>query len=420
VLRPFTLLVKPASADCNLRCEYCFYLDHCGFYPEEKRHRMSAEVLERMIASYMRTPQPQYAFGWQGGEPTLLGLEFFQAATRLQQQYGRSGQTVGNGLQTNATLINDEMAAHFKKFSFLLGVSLDGPPEVHDHYRKDALGGGTHADVMRGIGCLQRQQVDFNILTLVSQSNVRRPAEVYSYLCDQGFLFHQYIPCVEPAPDRSLLPFSIRGPEWGEFLCGLFDTWFAADTRRVSVRLFDSILSLLVDGVRNVCHFGANCCQYFVVEYNGDVFPCDFFVEKQLCLGNVCRDSWELMQQSPIYLDFGRRKSEMHAKCAACRFVGICQGDCLKHRLCAGAGDPRRLSELCRGWEMFYEHTFEKFRELALMIVEERRRQRPPMQPPGGTPPAGAPGRNDPCPCGSGRKFKKCCGQDAAGRGNPG
>ena len=405
MLRPFTLLVKPASADCNLRCEYCFYLEHCSFYAETRRHRMSDAVLEQMIRTYMQTPQPQYSFGWQGGEPTLMGVDFFRRAVALQQRYGPSGAQVGNGVQTNATLITPEMAHLFAEYNFLLGVSLDGPPDIHDRHRVNAGGNGSHTDVMRGIQCLRNHNAQFNILTLVSDANVRRPADVYHYLVEHDFLFHQYIACVEPDKNRTVLPFSISGREWGDFLCTVFDLWYPGDTRRVSIRLFDSILLLLVDGVRNICLLGTNCCQYFVVEYNGDIYPCDFFVEKRLRLGNVLDDSWTVLQQSPVYRDFGLQKQVKAAVCADCEHSWICQGDCLKHRLCANGGDPRHLSHLCEGWRQFYAHTLPRFKELARQIQAER------MLPPPSASRNGAPGRNDPCPCGSGRKYKHCCGK---------
>ena len=408
MLQPFSLLVKPTSADCNLRCSYCFYLDHGTFYPETPRHRMTDAVLAAMVRSYMDTPQPTYQFGWQGGEPTLLGVDFFRRAVGYQQRFGRNGASVANGLQTNATLITAELARLLAEYHFLTGVSLDGPRTLHDRYRLNPAGRGSHADVLQGIRHLEEQRAEFNLLVLVSAANVREPAEVYHYLCEHGWLYHQYIPCVEPDAHRRLLPFSISASAWGEFLCRLFDAWYAGDTRRVSIRLFDSVLALLVDGVRNICPFGSNCCQYFVVEYNGDVYPCDFFVEKRLRLGNVAEDAWETLQQSPIYRSFGAQKSCWHPSCEGCSWQWICQGDCLKHRFCVAAGDPRQLSALCAGWRLFYEHTMPRFQALAATVVAERHRAAA-VQPNGGEP-----GRNDPCPCGSGRKYKRCCGAEVA------
>ena len=374
-MRPFSLLIKPASADCNLNCRYCFYLEKKDIYPGHNLHRMPDAVLEKMISSYMKTPQPQYSFGWQGGEPTLMGVEFFRKIIDLQQKHGGTGTVVGNGLQTNAVLIDDEMAAHFAKYNFLLGVSLDGPPEIHDFYRKNHAGAGSHASVMKAIGILKKHNVEFNILVLVSKSNVGRAKEIYSYLLENGFLFHQYIPCVEFDRNGKPLEWSITGREWGEFLCGIFDCWEKSDTRKVSIRLFDSILWYLVHGQRNICHIGRNCCQYFVVEYNGDVYPCDFFVQTDLKLGNVTENSWEEMQDSVKYKEFGALKSKWNSICEKCDCFEICAGDCLKHRLPQSQNNPRTISWLCEGWKIFYSHSLKKFRKLAGQIKKQQNMQ---------------------------------------------
>jgi uncharacterized protein len=366
--RPFSLLVKPASADCNLRCAYCFYLDRCALYPEAGRHRMPSDVLERMIGGYLATPQPVYAFGWQGGEPLLMGPEFFRQVVALQQRHGASGAHVANGLQTNGMLLTDALAGLFAEYGFLLGVSLDGPPDIHDRYRRTADGRPTHADVLRGIGLLQKHRVEFNILVLVSAANVRRGREVYRYLRDQGFGFHQYIPCVEFDAGGRPEPFAITGRQWGDFLCAVFDEWVRSDTRRVSVRHFDSVVARLVGAPETVCHMQTNCCQYFVVEHNGDVYPCDFFVERDLRLGNVMADSWDALRETPAYREFGARKAAWSGTCARCRHVGLCAGDCLKHRLLPDPRDPRRLSWLCAGWRQFYDHTLGEFRRLAAAV----------------------------------------------------
>lgn len=412
--KSFSLLVKPASADCNLRCQYCFYLDHSSLYPEVKRHRMPDGVLERMIQSYMATDQPQYTFGWQGGEPTLMGVDFFRRVVELQKKYGRSGAVVSNGLQTNATLIDDEFAAHLGKYKFLVGTSLDGPQKLHDRFRLTVDGRGSHADVLKGIECLKRNKVEFNILTLVSKGNVGHVPEVYRYLCDMGFYYHQYIPCVEFDSKGQPLPYTITGEEWGEFLCRLFDEWYKNDTRRVSIRHFDSILVLMVDGGYTVCHLGGNCCQYFVVEYNGDVYPCDFFVQPATRLGNVMENSWQELQSSPKYHEFGRQKNLWNDQCSRCPYLLYCSGDCLKHRIYSG-NPPEHLSWLCAGWKMFYQHTLPRFKELATSIVKDRQRY-------GWKSPWRNTGlfvderfeRNEPCFCGSGRKYKKCHGGPAA------
>ncbi|MBN1686922.1 MAG: radical SAM protein, partial [Spirochaetales bacterium] len=255
----FSLLVKPTSADCNLRCSYCFYLGHSALYPESRRHRMSGEVLERMIESYMQTEQDTYTFGWQGGEPTLMGVEFFKRAVELQKRYARPGAVVSNGLQTNATLIDDDLAAHLSEYNYLVGVSIDGPAELHDVYRKNTAGEGSHASVMKGIDALNRHKVPYNALVLVSSANVAYPEKVYNYLKSIGIYYHQYIPCVEFDGNGNPLPYTITGEQWGVFLNGLFDCWIGNDTRVVSIRDFDSILHHLVHGGYTMCVQGG-CC----------------------------------------------------------------------------------------------------------------------------------------------------------------
>lgn len=403
-MKQFSLLIKPASADCNLRCPYCFYLSRSTLYPESARHRMSDEVLEKLISGYMATPHDVYAFAWQGGEPGLMGVEFFRKVTALQQRYGRDGSVVSNSLQTNATLIDDEFAAHLGAYKFLVGVSIDGPEEIHDHYRKHADGRGSHAEVLRGIECLNRHQVEFNTLTLVTPANVGRAKENYRYFRDQGIYYHQYIPCVEFDEGGKPLPFAITGAQWGDFLCELFDEWVVADTRRVSVRLFDSIVTLLVNGTVTSCHMGGDCRQYLVVEYSGDIYPCDFFVRAEKKLGNVLSDSWGDMQESAAYREFGKQKSQWCEECAACPHLQLCKGDCLKYRVIEAPGADQ--SWLCEGWKQFYAHALPTLERLAAEVKQEMAQQVASSAPLGNT----KPGRNDPCPCGSGKKFKKCHG----------
>lgn len=398
--RPFCLLIKPASADCNLRCEYCFYLEKSALYPESAVHRMSDSVLERVISSYMATDQPCYSFGWQGGEPTLMGVDFFRRATDLQARLGRAGATVGNGLQTNATLITDELAAHLAKYKFLAGVSIDGPGHIHDRFRRRVNGGGSHSQTLKGIAALRRHGVEFNALTLVSAANVKAPREVFRYLCGLDIFFHQYIPCVEYDGSGGIAPFAITGEEWGDFMCEIYDEWLACGPRNVSVRLFDSILSVLVDGLHTVCHTQRNCCQYFMVEYNGDIYPCDFFARRDLLLGNIMETGWSELQNSERYIEFGRAKRRWNKVCDDCPYLFLCAGDCLKHRHALEKG-PEVLGSLCEGWRRFYAHALPGLRELAETVKQERAASN-----------AGAAGpmRNDLCPCGSGKKYKRCCG----------
>lgn len=405
-VRPFSLLIKPASADCNLRCEYCFYLRKSALYPAESQHRMPDKVLEALIAGYLKTEQPGYVFAWQGGEPSLMGVDFFRRVTDLQQQYGTKGCSISNALQTNATLLDEDLCHHLARYRFLTGVSLDGPPVLHDRYRKSADGRGTYRQVMKGIENLRKCGAEFNALVLVNAENAGYPGEVYRQLCELGIQYHQYIPCVEFDPSGKPMPFTITGEQWGRFLCGIFDQWVSRDINRVSVRLFDSLLAFMLEGTYTSCTLAGHCCQYFVVEYNGDVYPCDFFVEPGRRLGNILENTWEEMQASAAYLDFGALKHRWNPQCSTCSWLAYCSGDCLKHRIYGGM-PPENTSWLCPGWEMFYRHAIPSLREIALSIRQKN----------GGGRSVGslftdtAFGRNDPCFCGSGEKYKKCHGR---------
>ncbi|MCG8335987.1 MAG: anaerobic sulfatase maturase [Proteobacteria bacterium] len=399
--RPFSLLIKPVSADCNLNCQYCFYLEKQRIYPQSRRHRMSEQVLERLVQSYMSTSQPLYSFTWQGGEPTLAGTPFFERVISLQQKYGGDGAVVGNGLQTNATLIDEEMARLFAQYNFLVGCSLDGPPALHDRFRKTIDNKSTHARVIQGIELLEKHHVECNILILVSKANVNAAKQVYQYLVNRGHNYHQYIPCVEINQKGEPEPYAINGEEWGKFLSELFHAWYPQDVRKVSVRLFDAIVEKKVTGRSTMCTMDENCCQYFVVEYNGDVYPCDFYVDHSNKLGNVLTDSWRDLGKKAGYRQFGLEKKNVHGECTGCEFISLCQGDCPKHR-------AANLSVLCEGWKKFYHQTNSVFEELAGKFnptpseavknsVQEISRKHQRL------------GRNDPCLCGSGLKYKKCC-----------
>ena len=399
--KSFSLLIKPASCSCNLRCSYCFYLDKTAVFGPGPL-RMDEATLSTMIRKFMELRMPVATFGWQGGEPTLTGVDFFRRAVELQRRFAVKGQVVTNALQTNGTLLDDVWGEFLHRNRFLVGISVDGPAEIHDLNRLHADGRGSHAEVMRGIDLMKKHRVEFNVLTLVSSANQDRPVEIYRYLKSLGVNYHQYIECVEFDRDAKLKPCSVDPLKWGKFLCAVFDEWYPADTRTVSVRLFDTVLAKLVDRAENSCSAGTDCRQYFVVEYNGDIFPCDFYVRPELKLGNIRTDEFETLLDSPLYRDFGGRKRAWNDRCRNCEFLNLCAGCCPKNR---PETDPSNLSALCEGWRLFYSHTIERFDLLAAQIAAERKAAVSRHL-------AGAapPGRNAPCPCGSGRKFKKCCG----------
>ena len=303
-----------------------------------------------------------------------MGSRFYERVTDLQMAYARRGSDVSNAIQTNATLLSDRVARQFKACRFLTGVSLDGPEALHDSKRRDAGGKGSHNQVIEGIECLKRNHADYNILTLVGKHNADCPVEIYDYLVkDVGASFLQFIECVELDGQGRAAPYCVTPEEWGSFLCAIFDRWYAEDTRKISVRLFDTVIAKLVTGRDICCTGGLDCRQYFVVEYNGDVYPCDFHVLPELRLGNVLTHSWDEMAESEAFKAFGARKGQTHAACGVCPYFKFCAGDCPKNRVGHRSGAETSLSYLCRGWKQFFALTMPRFEKLAEVVEKERR-----------------------------------------------
>ena len=339
-----------------------------------------------------------------------MGLDFFKRVIDFQKKYGWRGAVVSNGIQTNATLISNSLAAFFSKYKFLVGVSIDGPQEIHDQYRTHIKGQGSHAEVLNGIATLKKHNVEFNALVLVSSSNAEHPREVYRYLTDLKICHHQYIPCVEFDKKGQPRSFAISGDQWGDFLCGLFDEWFKNDIRKVSIRLFDSIMGHMLDWQYRMCIQGGRCDRYFLVEHNGDIYPCDFFVEAKKKLGNIMTSSWENLRVSAKYKKFSSQKANWNYRCKRCTFLRFCGGDCLKHRFYKD-NNPERLSWLCTGWKKFYHHSLPSFEKIALSFLNERQSNFPVQKiTPYDKLPTINIGKKDFCFCGSGKKFKYCHG----------
>lgn len=411
-----TVLVKPAGPDCNLACTYCFYSGRSSLFPEASAHRMSEAVLEEVVRQVMEQSGPEVSIGWQGGEPTLMGLPFFEKAVALEERYGR-GKAVGNGLQTNGLLLDRAWARFLRRFDVLVGLSIDGPEEVHDRYRRTRGGGPTWARVRDAAAMLLDEGVAVNALTVVDDHSARFPDEIYDFHRGLGLSHMQFIPCVEadPADPGRAAPFSVSPEAWGEFLCRVFDRWradFVDGLPRTSVRLFESLLFSYAGLQPPECTLAAECGTYVVVEHNGDVYSCDFFVEPRWKLGSVPRDRLADLLGSVKQAEFGRVKSVLPPPCLSCRWRAVCRGGCPKDRL--RVGEDGGLNHFCGGFRRLLAHADADLKKL----VDERTRSRPPVPGPDAR---GVPaGRNDPCPCGSGRKVKKCCGRPAAGRpGSP-
>jgi uncharacterized protein len=370
-----SLLIKPAGPDCNAACGYCFYRDKAGLFPGGPVHRMSLEVLEETVRQALAHGGRQVNFGWQGGEPTLMGLDFFRRAVELQARHGR-GKRAANGLQTNGLLLDREWARFLRENGFLVGLSLDGPEEVHDRYRRTAGGRGTWKDAVAKTRLLLGEGVMTNALVVVNDHSVRFPREIYGFLKDLGLTHMQFIPCVETDPDDPgrAAPFSVGGEELGCFLGEVFNLWigdFKDGLATISVRFFDSVFHTYVGLPPPECTLLAECGGYLVVEHNGDVYSCDFFVEEAWKLGNVMSGRLDHMLNSARQREFGRRKAALPEKCRACRWIALCRGGCPKDRL----RDPRDggVSHFCRAFEAFFEHADARLRELAGNWLKARR-----------------------------------------------
>ncbi|MDO8589367.1 MAG: anaerobic sulfatase maturase [Armatimonadota bacterium] len=364
-----SLLVKPVGADCNLRCSYCFYRPKAALYPEAKHPRMENRVLERLISDAMGQRADSTTFGWQGGEPALAGLDFYRLVVQLQMAYGARGQGVGNSLQTNGTLLNAEWARFLREYNFLVGLSIDGPADLHNKYRRDRQGAPTYSQVMDTMRLLRLYEVEFNALVLVNNHNVRKPVVLYEFLRDNGVTFMQFVPCVEPGPEGKPAPYSITPSAYGDFLCGLFDAWLE-DYPDVSVRDFDQLLLTSLNRPGCICMHGQSCDHYLVVEHNGDVYPCDFFVLPDLRLGNVMENTLEELGNVQLRSEFAAGKSDHGPKCLQCEWLNYCRGGCIKHRTVLGGevGDP---SYFCESYRQLNAHSMGTIRELAARIGSE-------------------------------------------------
>ncbi len=433
----FHVMAKPTGPICNLDCRYCFYLEKERLYGEKRSWAMQDGVLETYVRNYIAAQQaPEVTFAWQGGEPTLLGLDFFRRAVELQREHAH-GKTIHNTFQTNGVLLNESWAAFFKEHQFLVGLSIDGPEALHNLYRRDKGGHDTFKKVVRGMEFLKAGGVEFNTLTCVHHGNAGHPLEVYRFLKEQGSGYLQFIPIVErvaetPGPDGLTLvrpdqsetakvaPWCVRPEQYGDFLIGIFDEWVRNDVGRVFVQLFDVSLESWLGMAPSLCLFRETCGNAMALEHNGDLYSCDHYVYPENRLGNIMDGPLEDMVLSEQQRKFGEDKRDSLPKyCLKCPVHFACRGECPKHRFLSTPDGEPGLNYLCAGYKKFFRHIDPFMQFMAL----ELRAGRPPANvmawarnPKGSqlahknTDTPGKAGPNDPCPCGSGRKYKKCCG----------
>jgi uncharacterized protein len=406
----FHVMAKPTGPICNLDCEYCFFLSKEALYPGDT-FRMTNDLLEAYIRQLMEAQAalPEITVAWQGGEPTLMGINFFRRAVETTERYRRSGQRVSHTIQTNGTLLTDEWCEFLAAKKFLVGISIDGPPELHDHYRVDKKGRPSSDKVLHGLGLLAKHNVDFNILCTVNAANQDHPLEVYRYFRDQlGARFIQFIPIVERDNDSGyqegdrVTDRSVDPGGWGRFMIDVFDEWLRRDVGTVFVSHFDAALASWAGFPPAMCVFAETCGNAVVLEHNGDLYSCDHFVEPSYLLGNLFETHLVELMASPQQRTFGEGKRDTLPRyCRECSVRFACHGECPKNRFALTPdGDPG-LNFLCAGLKAFFGHIDGPMKLMADLLRSGRHADEVMGI-------FAAVGRNDPCPCGSGQKAKVC------------
>lgn len=434
--RAFHVMAKPTGAVCNLDCDYCFFLSKELLNPNGN-FRMTPELLEVYLRQLLNGHQDrdEVVVAFQGGEPTMMGLDFFRRVIELERGLARPGQRILNTLQTNGTLLTDAWGDFLAEHSFLVGISIDGPRQMHDSYRVDKAGRATFDRVMRGLSVLRGHGVDFNVLTTVNAANQDHGCEVYTFLRDEcGARFLQFIPIVERVTEQTRLPLedvrhlraserplylqegtgvtsrTVAAARYGQFLVDVFEQWLRGDVGRVFVQDFDTALSHWIgDRMGGVCVHAETCGRQIALERNGDVYSCDHFVEPKYRLGNIL-DGTTLrdLVDSPRQRRFGAYKlNSLPTKCRTCPVRFACNGGCPKDRFLSTSDGEPGLNYLCDGYFRFFTHIDPVMKEMAKLLAE--RRSAADIMPQIAAADARR-GRNSPCPCGAGRKWKSCHG----------
>lgn len=370
--RPLYIMTKPVGAICNLACDYCYYLEKSKLYQESPKHIMSDELLEKFIKEYIESQtMPQVLFTWHGGETLMRPLSFYQKAMELQRKYAR-GRTIDNCIQTNGTLLNDEWCRFFHDNNWLVGVSIDGPQEFHDEYRKNKQGKPSFMKVMQGINLLNKHRVEWNALAVVNDFNADYPLDFYHFFKEIGCRYIQFTPiverifrhddgrhlaAVEEGDNEKLADFSVTPEQWGNFLCTIFDEWVKNDVGEYFIQLFDATLANWVGEQPGVCSLAKTCGHAGVMEFNGDVYSCDHFVFPQYKLGNIYSKTLVEMMYSDKQQQFGRNKFDsLPSQCKECQYLFACNGECPKNRFCKTASGEPGLNYLCKGYYQYFDH----------------------------------------------------------------
>ena len=372
---PLYVMTKPVGSLCNLRCKYCYYLEKSNLYagqPPTERFSMSDLTLETFIRQYIEAQtQPQVLFTWHGGEPLMRPISFYKRVLALQRQYAR-GRIIDNCLQTNGTLLTDEWCEFFRENNWLIGISIDGPQEFHDEYRRSQGNQPSFYKVMKGIRLLQKHGVEWNAMGVVNDFNADYPLEVYHFYKENGCRYIQFAPIIErilphadgrhlaSAAERTactLAPFSVTPEQYAQFCCTIFDEWVLNDVGQVFIQLFDSTLARWAGEQPGVCSMAETCGHAAVIEHNGDVYACDHFVFPEYLLGNIHHDTLTGMMYSDRQRQFGRAKRDsLPRQCRQCEWLFACNGGCPKDRFCLSADGEQGLNYLCQGFRQFFAH----------------------------------------------------------------
>lgn len=356
--RDFQVFVKPAGPQCNLECAYCYYVEKDKLYPQGESFCMPDIILEEYIVQHIEaSPEPVIRFSWHGGEPTVLGLDYFRKIVTIQRKNQPTHQSIANGMQTNGTLLDEDWCRFLADEGFFVGLSLDGPKEMHDRYRRDKGGNPTYELTMRGYRLLRQHQVSTDILCVVNAHNVCYPLEIYRFFKQIGAGYVSFLPMVNPQPEAEsgVSPLTVPAEVWGDFLCTIFDEWVNQDIGKIKVQIFEEAARTAFDQEHSLCIFRPLCGDIPVVEHNGDFYSCDHFVDKKHHLGNIIETPLVELLESPAQRAFGKSKLDSLPRfCRECEVKAMCHGECPKNRFIQTPDGEEGLNYLCAGYKRFF------------------------------------------------------------------
>ena len=412
--RDFQVFAKPIGSTCNLDCTYCYYLRIKQLYPKRETLRMVEDILEKYIIQHIEaSSEPEIRFSWHGGEPTVLGLDYFRQIVALQRKHQPSQQRIFNGIQTNGTLLDEDWCRFLAKEGFSVGLSLDGPQEIHDRHRLTKGGKPTHEQTIHGYNLLKQYGINNDILCVVNTHNVQYPTQVYRFFKQIKARYISFLPLVETQPEAEggLSSRTVPAEAFGVFLCTIFDEWLENDIGKIKVQIFEEAARTAFGQDHSLCIFRPVCGDIPVIEHNGDFFSCDHFVDTEHHLGNIQETPLVRLLESPAQRAFGQAKLDtLPHYCRACEVRAMCNGECPKNRIIQTPDGQAGLNYLCAGYKRFFNHCQSFIEDIATLWRQQN--PQPPIQREQAmdTQTRHKLGRNDPCLCGSGQKYKKCCG----------